>query len=142
MPGCILRVVGEFFNPDTFLRDSTLQAYKVWHHGDAVAEVGPRASRIWEHSGFCCDVSKVDSDLRRQLCDAESFLRLFQKELTNLTALPTVDECQLDFGFSCRLNDDVAVQREYFPVSFLQLAGQLKVSVALSLYPASHPQPL
>jgi hypothetical protein len=107
----------------------------VWHRGEAVAEVGPRASQVCENSGFCCDVSKVEGDLRGQLEDAEAFLTQFRDDLERLTALPTVEECQLDFGFDCRLGEEVAVQGEYLPVSFLQLAGQLKVAVALSLYP-------
>ncbi len=138
MPGCVLRVAGKFFDPDAFLQVATLHAYTVWHRGEAMAETGSRASRMWEHSGFCCDVSEVDGDLRGQLRDAEAFLMRFQNDLAHLTALPTVNECQLDFGFDCRLGDgNVAVQGEYLPVSFLQLAGQLKVAVALSLYPGA-----
>lgn len=135
MPGCVLRVGGKYFDPDDFLQLSTLQAYKVWHRGEAMAEVGPRAFRMWEHSGFCCDVSEVDGDLRGQLKDAEALLMRFQNDLSRLTALPTVEVCQLDFGFDCRLGDDVAVQGEYLPVSFLQFAGRLKVAVALSIFP-------
>jgi hypothetical protein len=36
--------------------------------------------------------------------------------------------------------DPDAVQGEYLPVSFLQLVGQLKVAVALSIHPAFHPE--
>ena len=142
MPGCVLRVGGESFDPDAFLQVTTLNAYSVWHCGEAMAKTGPRASQVWEHSGFCCKVSDVDGDLRGQLRDAEAFLMRFQIDLVHLTALPTV-KCQLDFGFDCRLGDeDVAVQGEYLPVSFLQLVGQLKVAVALSIYPALHAEHL
>lgn len=143
MPGCVLRVVGEFFDPDAFLQGAILDAYMVWHRGQAMAEIGPRASQVWECSGFCCHVSEVDGDLRGQLRDAEAFLRRFQNDLAHLATLPTVNECRLDFGFDCRLGDDhVAVQGEYLPVSFLQLAGQLNVAVALSIYPALRPERL
>ena len=139
MPGCVLRVGGKSFDPDAFLQVAKLHAYTVWHRGEAMAKTGPRASQMWEHSGFCCSVSDVDGDLHGQLRDAEAFLMRFENDLSLLTALPTV-ECQLDFGFDCRLGDEnVAVQGEYLPVSFLQLVGQLKVAVALSIYPALCP---
>lgn len=139
MPGCVLRVCGTSFDPDAFLQGATLRPYTVWHRGEPQAKVGPWASRVHEHAGFCCDVSDVDGDLRGQLKDAEAFLKRYQDDLTRLAALATVEECQLDFGFTCRLGDAVVVQGEYLPVSFLLLAGQLKVAVALSLYPAMSP---
>ena len=39
--------------------------------------------------------------------------------------------------FDCRLGTPgVAVQGEWLPVEFLELAGELRIAVALSLYPA------
>ena len=41
----------------------------------------------------------------------------------------------LDFPFSCRLGDGVAVQGDYLPPELLTLAGGLGIGIALSHYP-------
>lgn len=136
MPGCVLHVCGKLFDPDIYLKNSQLQPYHVWHRGEAMIKSESHAKRMYEHSGFSCDVNTADGDLRSQLKDAETFLTQFNDDLKRLTALPTIEECQLDFGFDCRLGNGVAVQGEFLPVSFLSLVGQLNIAVALSLYPS------
>lgn len=134
MPGCILEVTGVEFNPDKFLVNSTLRPYKVWHRGEALAVKGPRAERAHEWSGFRCDVSEVDGELSGQIADAIQFLIAHRADLERLVNLVEVEDCRLDFGYICRLNDDIVIQAENLPVEFLELVGQLQIAVALSLY--------
>lgn len=137
MPGCILQVAGTDFDPDSFLANSTLQSYKVWRRGEPVALRGSRASRMHEWSGFRCDVSGVDGDLRGQVADAIGFISTHRADFERLAVLETVEDRQLDFGYDCRLGNGIAVQGDYLPVEFLRLVGQFNVAVALSLYPVA-----
>jgi hypothetical protein len=135
MPGCVLRVGGTNLDPNSFIPTTLLHPYRRWQRGEPMAKSGRRAQLAHKDGGFCCNVSDVDGDLRGQLKDAEAFLVLHRSDFELIASNPLIEECQLDFGFDCRLGDNVFVQGEYLPVSFLQLVGQLRVAVALSLYP-------
>jgi hypothetical protein len=135
MPGCVLRVGGAQFAPDLFLAASTFRAYQIWHCGEPESSVGRRSKIRHESSGFCCDVSSVDGNLHDQVEDAIVFLTHYHEEFIKLAKDPTVEDCQLDFGFDCRLGQDIAVQVEFLPVEFLRLVGELSVAVVLSIYP-------
>jgi hypothetical protein len=136
MPGCVFQVAGTLFDPDPFLRNSSLSPYSIWHAGEPVAKVGPRANRNHEWSGFRCDVSDVDGDLSLQIQDAMKFLEKHQPDLEKLATDTTVEERRLNFGFDCRLGvGDVAVQGEWLPVDLLRLTGEFRVGIALSIYP-------
>jgi hypothetical protein len=136
MPGCYFKVAGTRFDPDAFLATTALNPYNIWHSGEPVAKVGPRSNRIHEWSGFVCNVSDVDGDLSLQIEDAVKFLDKHKADLVKLAVDPTVEDCRLDFGFDCRVGqEDVVVQGEWLPVELLKLAGDLKVNIALSIYP-------
>ena len=138
LPGCYLRVAGTDFDPDSYLAATSLKAISVWHIGDPLAAVGPRASRTHEWSGFTCDVSDSDGQLDLQVDDAVAFLTLHRDDLLLLSDDPSVEDRRLDFGFDSRLGvGEIAVQGEWLPVNFLQLVGELQIGVALSLYPSS-----
>lgn len=140
MPGCVLHVAGTEFDPDAFLQTSSLRPYSVWHRGEPVSRKGSGASRTFQASGFSCDVSKIYGDLRGQITDAVQFLSTHRADFERLAVLDTVRDCRLDFGYDCRLDEDIFVQGEYLPVEFLALVGQLRVAVALSLYTAQTPE--
>ncbi len=136
LPGCYFRVAGTEFDPDVFLASTPLDAYSVWHVGEPLAKVGPRASQFRDSSGFACDVSSVDRDLDGQLQDAIAFLSANRADLARLDNDPAIQDRRLAFGYDCRLDDDnVAVQGEWLPVDFLQLVAELKIGVALLLFP-------
>ena len=135
MPGCVLRVGGTNLDPNIFLPSTALRAYRQWCRGEPMATTGRRAHLRHEDGGFCCDVSSIDGDLRGQVKDAESFLIAHRHDFDLIASTAVIQECQLDFGFDCRLGEKVVVQNEYLPVSFLALVGQLRVAVALSFYP-------
>lgn len=144
MPGCILRVGGKSFDPDAFLVRARLKACRTWHAGEPLNHRTPSSNRVFRNSGFQCDVSRNDGKFRQQAEDAEAFLARFRDDLLAVAEDPRVEFCDLDFAYYCRLGERkspsnpsvVAVQGDYLPSSFLRLAGELRVGVALSLYPS------
>ena len=134
MPDCVLRVSGPEFDPDDCLPMAGLRPYRTWRRGDPLAATGRRSQRYHTDGGFCCGVSGVDGDLGRQVIDAGAFLVRHRSDLQRLTASAAV-ACELDFGVWCRVGVAVTVQSERLPASFLLLAGELGVSVTITLYP-------
>ena len=55
MPSCILRVSGENFDVDAFIRDSILNPYQVHYCGEI-----RRESEIYSNSGMSIGVSNAD----------------------------------------------------------------------------------
>ena len=94
MPGCILHAVGLKFDVDTFLADTSLKPYRVFHRGERRAK-GER----WGRSGFSVEVSTVFGELHRQCRGAAAFLRKFQSDLVRVQSFPGVSDVWLDFRY-------------------------------------------
>lgn len=143
MPGCILRVGGRSFDPEALLNTLCLRANRTWRIGQPFSKSRRYPNRVHKNSGFQCDVSRAHGDLRQQMEEAEAFLSRHLADLSLIAANPQIEFCDLDFGYYCRLGKTrsrsagpvVAVQGEYLPSSFLRLVGELRIGVALSMYP-------
>jgi hypothetical protein len=128
---CVLRAVGQCFDPHAFLRDSTLTASPVYLRGELKRPDRPGGAR-WPSSGFHVDVSDVDfTDLQGQIQEAIQFLEANETDLRRLVHFPGVEHVCLDFGIDRR---DVFVQTDRFPPTLLSLAGALDMELELSQY--------
>ncbi len=137
MPGAVLHIDGERLDPDDVLPSLSLRPYRVWRRGEAVATTGPRAGRVYESGGFCCDVSDADGLLSAEAADALAFLTAHRADLALLRDHPAVDDMRIDFGYYARIDGErVMVQCDFLGPELLQLAGELGVGFELSLYPA------
>jgi hypothetical protein len=136
MPGCVLRVLGDLFEPERFLANTSLIPYVCFQKG-CPAMSGNKPIGGYAHtSGFCCEVSAADASFEEQTRDAISFLGQHQKDLELLKHIDTLESAYLDFGYECRLNDtSVCVQGDFLPSELLSLAGNLGIGICLSLYP-------
>ena len=132
MPGCVLRVWGEDFDVDAFLSESPWEPTVVRRRGER--RFGGAKVRS---SGFNVLVSDASgAEFERQLEDAERFLADHAPEFERLAATGGADEPWLDFGIErARLPRGGG---EYFPASFLALAAETGVAVAVSSYPRTH----
>ncbi|HEY2587427.1 MAG TPA: hypothetical protein VGI81_16905 [Tepidisphaeraceae bacterium] len=143
MLGCYLKVGGRSFNPDAFLARARFTNFEIWRVGEPVKRRRPGPSRVYENSGFTCDVGMSDGVLKDQIRDAQAFLVRHRDEFVALAADAAVEFADLELSYYCRLGSRapgrgtrvLVVQGEYLPKSFLRLAGDLGVGVALSLYP-------
>jgi hypothetical protein len=141
MPGAVLHVSGEAFDPEGVLPSLSLRPYRVWRRGEPVAAAGPRAGRVFESGGFCCEVSAADGLLADEAADALEFLAEHRSALTSLRDHPAVEDVRIDFGHYQRIDGErVVVQCDYFGPQLLRLAGELGVGFELSLYPTSTPK--
>jgi len=121
---CVLRVSGEQFDVDEFMRDSNLSPYQIFHKGERRFPESSRNKTCWD-------------DLPGQSDDALSFLRRFPDELERLVGFPNVEDVRLDFPYELRIGRlGIVGQCDYLPSTLLREAGNLGIGIELSLYPA------
>lgn len=128
MNKCLLRVVGDEFDPIEFLFASNLSAYTIFARGERSAN----RLKVAESSGFGCEVGC--GSLEEQIKQATAFLTQHENDLRRISATSTVESCYLDFAYDCRLDGSaVAIQRDYLPSELLRLCGELKIGICLTL---------
>jgi len=136
MSGCVLRVSGDRFEPESFLANASLVPYLRFQKGGPPMSGDRIVGGPSRTSGFCCEVSPDGSSFEQQTRDAISFLTRYRTEIEQLRRLDTVKSLVLDFGYECRLNNEsVCVQSDLLPNELLHLAGSLGLNISLSLYP-------
>lgn len=133
----LLRASGPDFDVDAFVADCGWRIARVFHRGDARANL-PRArtgERKYEESGLNVVVSEAGlDDFAAQITDAVAFLSEHDAEVRRLVDFPGVTGIVLDFGVARR---DVAAQSDQFPADLVRLAGACGIALELSNYPIS-----
>jgi hypothetical protein len=130
---CVLHVKSESVSLAEFLRETMLPVYQSHEKGDIRAR-GKREP--YGDYGFSCNVSEREwTDLAGQIEDAHQFLRQYENELRTLISSHAIDDIRMDFPYSCRLDERISMQCDYFPPEFLYLAGNLGIGIELSHYP-------
>jgi hypothetical protein len=128
---CILRIEGQSFNLDAFIKESGLQPYNIWRIGEP-----DRDNNVYSKNGLALSVSNAEfNNFEAQKIDAISFL---QSNFYNLVRLQNYDllrteEPILDFAIYTRMNN-VAAQFDKFEPQLTQLAGDLNIIIELSQY--------
>jgi hypothetical protein len=136
---CVLRVIGQDFDPDAFLAESALSGATVFHREDATVPAATDAGRRTA-SGFNAPVSRAGfDDLDAQVQDAVKFLRIHEDELRRLSGFPGVEEVCIDFGIRRR---DVSAQTDVFPAELLWQAGALDIDLVVTHYAVADEPPL
>ncbi len=127
MNQCYLRVTGDNFDPNEYLRNTNFEGATTFIKG----EVPEHRKRESKTSGFSCFVGEGDID--GQIEYAKLFLQRHKSDLLKLSIATGISSKHLDFGFTCRLNDtSVIVQTDYLPSELLSLAGELQLGILLS----------
>jgi len=138
MPGCVLHVVGETFEPTDVLQRLSFEPYSVFNKGDKRFPASATSGKLHSAGGFKCDLSRADGNLAQQVQDAIEFLARHFNDLNELRCEDSIQVKCLSFGYYFRPdNIDAFVQSDSLPVELLRLCAELRISIELSLYP--HP---
>jgi hypothetical protein len=132
---CVLRIEGEHFRADNFLKETSINAYKVWKAGDAMTPKRKEPSHHTAH-GFNIKISDADfNQLELQCTDAIRFLSENVRHLQRLKefGLSETEVPILDFAIYTRMFQ-VGAQFDRFPPELLKLAGNLNFAIELSQY--------
>ena len=142
MPGAVLHVVGEAFDPRPTLDGMSLRPYSVFRKGEKCFPDNARSNRHHEVGGLKCDVSLADGLLAEEVIDAIAFLQRHLDDLARLRSIPEVESMYIDFGYHLRMDGEtVIMQCDSLPPELLRLAGELGLGIELSLYPRREPPP-
>src|SRR4051794_8958615 len=109
MPGAVLHVVGEAFDPRPTLDGMSLQPYSEFRKGEKCFPENPRSERHHQVGGFKCDVSLADGVLADEVIDAISFLQRHYDDLAQLGGIPEVESMYIDFGYDLRMDGETVM---------------------------------
>lgn len=129
---CILRVSGVRFQPEEFLKTSSLSPYRVLRTGEP--RIAPKASLEHKDSGFNVSVAEGD-ELAHQIDGAVKYLRTNKDELIRLQAFDGVESLLLDFGIPWREEQPMLTDR--LPLALLKLCSEIGFEIELSHYSVS-----
>jgi len=136
MPGCIFGVYGDQLDLE-MAKSLGFEIDRIVRKGDLLSSSKNKTAQT---NYFLVVASSPDSmSLDEQIVDAELFL---SQHAGMIQSLKGVDEMVLDFAYDCRIGageggNQIWVQGEYLPVTFLKKCGELNVNIALSLYATS-----
>jgi hypothetical protein len=133
---CVLRALGQTFDPQAFLAGSPFRPESRYRRGDPLSPSGADG-RVASRSGFNLTVSDAGfDDLPGQIRDAIGFLDEHEDELRRLGSFDGVELVCLHFGVRWQ---GTAVQTETFPPELLWRAGALDIELAISHYVVAEP---
>ena len=133
---CVLKVFGEQFNVDAFLADCSLRPVSHIRRGQTSLL---RKSRKHLQSGCVFSISRGFGKLEKHTKAATKHLLQHREEIVRLVQFPGVTAAYLDFGYDRRVG--VVVQSDHLPKELIKLAGELGLSIEMSLYPPSGSHP-
>jgi hypothetical protein len=94
-----------------------------------------RRGAVQERYQISFNVSELEWDeFPGQVEDAIGFLEKWGSELLYFKAEYQPDELLLDFPIYSRLNGEIINQNDYLPSKLVSLAGQLGLSIGMSIY--------
>jgi hypothetical protein len=129
---CILNIVGENFDVDTFVAESQLVPYKISYKGTPRFKSNPD-SKKHEFTGCSIEVSSATFDeFNAQVTDAIQYLKDNSEKLKMISLTNDIEHAFLDFGVD--YDEDKFVQGRFFPHELLKIAAALGISIKLSTY--------
>ena len=136
---CILRITGENFDVDNFIKKSNVATYKVYYKGDAMYATKPEGKKN-ERSGCSIEIGKVDfENLDQQRDDVIVYLNQNKEKLEWINKTPEIQYAVLDFGLN--YDSDKFVQSHYLPNKFLRLVSELDIGIEISMYQSADKTP-
>jgi len=129
---CVLRIIGEDFDVDSFILKTGIDPYKVFYRGDSKVKSKPDGKKT-ERSGCAIGASWADqTDFKQQVKDAIGFLESNRDKLLFINSVPEIQYAVLDFGVS--YNPDKFTQTQYLPKELLRLTADLGIGIEVSIY--------
>jgi hypothetical protein len=129
--GCVLRLSGESFKVDRFMKETGVQPTAMWHKGDKRRRARPPE----EQDGCTLTVSDAD-EIDSQCHDARRFLETNKKWLSTMCDIWNVVDPVLDFSASMP-TENIWARSYRFPLELIKSAAQCEISIELSTYRVS-----
>lgn len=135
---CVLRLIGEYFDVDSFEKECNVQFSKKTHKGEPMFKTKPDDKRVIPQSSLSVTTSEAEfDDLDGQIKDTIKYLEANYDDLSIIQKTSDIEYAFLDFGIDSerkRFCQDVA-----FPPELVKLAGELKIGLTVSIYNPEYP---
>jgi len=122
--GCVLQADGIGFEPEIFLRHTTLDAELILYQGKLgfpdefklkMAEVEPSGMELFETTFLLVEVSKAETQAI-QIAEATSFFEQYGVEIQRLQSFPQVENVTLKF-----MTEESKSSRQDLPDEFMEM---------------------
>ncbi|RYD55293.1 MAG: hypothetical protein EOP56_16315 [Sphingobacteriales bacterium] len=130
---CPLRFVGKDFDPDKFEEQTGLTPVSISRKDERPTYNGKPYGRIMPYSIVSLTASDADfDDFKLQVEEVINYLKNNYKQLQLAKGIAGLEYATLDFGvkFYC----DKFTKRFWLPPELIVLAGELNISIELSIY--------
>ena len=132
MDSCLIRVMGDEFDPATILDKLTMVPYSAFRMGET--RTGRTPSKT---GGMSFEIGKGPFEV--QIDSAIKFLSRYNEELLRMSKIEAVENFFLELTSVCRLDTETAVQRDFLPAKLVRLAGDAGLSICISSWnPVNH----
>lgn len=129
---CVLRILGEDFDVDTFVEKTQINGFNKRYKGDLM---GRSANRKAKYSAANITISSADfDDFNLQIEDATRFLIEYKDNLKMIASTKGIEYAIIDFGVDSMIDENRLTQNFYFPKDLIRLCAELDISIELSIY--------
>lgn len=129
---CILNIIGEYFDVDSFIEKCGVKPYKISYKDHPKHKDLPESKKN-KFSGCSIGVSNAEFDeFNKQVEDAINYLTANKENLKFIPSIPEIQFATLNFGVEYDI--DKFVQSKYFPNTLLTVCADLGIGIELSIY--------
>lgn len=131
---CILRISGRNLDIDAFIEKSKLRVYKKCYKGEPVfPKTKPDGEKLRHFSVSAAASNAEFEEFEKQVKDVIRYLKRNKEKLAHIATTKGVEFAFLDFGVRREVK---FCQEIYFPPQLVKLAGELGLSLQVSIYPS------
>ncbi|SKA09321.1 hypothetical protein [Sediminibacterium ginsengisoli] len=133
---CTLVIRGKHFDADDFFKKSKLRGYTINYKGTPIFKNKPDGKKMMHTSASIQTSSAGFNDMPKQVKDTIQYLERNRAKLENILLTRHIDYAILDFGVALRIDhQNILIQSEILSKKLIKLAGELGLSIDITIYP-------
>lgn len=129
---CYLRIIGEELDPDDLVKKTGLSVNRISRKGEPRMATRPDGPKLTHSSAQMTASSAEFENFNQQVTETIDFLQTNYEKLARLNEVTGIEFAVLSFGVAGK--SDMAVQNFFLGPEVIQLAGQLNLSIEMSVY--------
>ncbi len=129
---CVLSIIGENLDIDTFISQTNIPGFNIKHKGDPITLVSNKKAK---HSSASIITSDADfDDIKGQISDTINFLNKYRDNLKHIVNTPEIEYATINFGVDSIIDEAHLIQSFYFTPELVKICGSLGIGIELSTY--------
>ncbi len=129
---CYLTFIGKDFDVDSFVERVGIKDFEKRYKGELVSV---RRNKFSEYSSASIRIGKQELDnFNLQVREAEEFLINCEGKLKVIAEAKDIEYATISFGINDTVLSEKMNQSFYFPISFISICAELKISIETTIY--------